>query len=668
MFSLEIFLSDIQSNTLKQAKKPALNAFWNIGILLLCLWACSLFISMNYQYQKGLYLISYTKEIFTLGLAIFLITAPWSRRPPRFIVYAFLGTLAVGWFWGLTDTFYWDGVHIAGRSLLLMNGEISQLPRFSLNYVFLGAILHYIGNANSLGHLYVMMSGAGLLYLLSRTARYPGSRFLVVMMAFISPHLFILNKWLYTDIPTMAAIFATILAYVWAERHPTIKRYALPLFLLIIASLLKEIGCVAVLPFLFIPLLVPKGQRLRSVVFSLISLAVALGIFIALYKYYRPERTEAANEHVGWLLLNKDAGVHLWLTVHWFFWAVREHLKIAAWWGFFLFAFLRLFQPKKSWGYIFLSLAIVCQIVLMVEARYFADWKMWQYCPLNESGGSDLAYTMMILFLILLLAGWAMGGLRCHRPKKIECAAWIMVIGIIFIFSASGKITPKETSGYSWIDIDWRYLANAVPFMILLSAQGAAHLLTGKKPLWFRILAGTALALTFYVIILRSSALASYFGEKARLNGRFYEIARKQPERVIFTHWPFVMVSPKQYDYGTLRWKSDKFEIRDFDELRRLLLIPPGQRPKINGLVLQTEGFDADINSRNLFPDWVKDESVQIGFIRPFDFKINKIDICHNYLVRVKFPGARPRPPAIDPVIQGTFLPHKVPDLSGHGR
>jgi hypothetical protein len=607
---------------------------------------------MNYQIEKSLRLFCYTKEIFLLGLFLVIVTAPFRRTFPRFLIYAFLVTLALGWFWGIRDPFYWDGIHIAGRSLLFIHGRWDLLPRFSLNYVFLGATLRFMGNYNWTGHLYIMLCGGGILYLLSRTRRVPISRVLIVMMAFIAPHLFILNKWLYTDIPTIAVIVATVLSYDHAAGRPSLKRFLLSFLLLVFASLMKEVGAVALIPALFLPFFMSPKMRLRSILLIILSVVVSLSVFMILFKYYRTHQRTINSSHLKWILLSKNAAPSRLITLHWFFWAVREHLRTAFWWGFLLFAIMSLIRPGKSWGYLILFLTLICQIVLMVAARGFEDWGIWHSCPLSESRGNDLAHCMIALMMLLLVIGLATGQLRCRSPKRLEWFSWIMVLAIVLIFSALGKIQPMNKGQYHWIDLDWRYLANAIPFAILLAGRGAASLLSRKGPVWFRIMASLALALSFYVIMLRSAAVAVFYGEKARLNGRFYETARKQPERTIFTHWPFVMEAPIQYDYGSLRWESDRFDVKSLVQLNQLHSLPPAKQERLRALVLQTEGFYPGFSSWKRFPDSLRDETATIMISRPFDFHPYTRNICRNYLARVVLPQKK-RPPQIDPTLFG---------------
>ncbi len=622
-----------QNKSSNSTKDTPFIVYWYAGATFLCLWAILLFVSMNWQIKVGVKIAGYLKPIAGIVLVVLLLTIPGRLRLPLFLKLLALATLASGWLWGINDTFYWDGIQTAGRGFLFLDGR--SIARFSLSYIFLGKGLRCVGNFNWVGHLYVMLLGAAALYLLSRTFQNPAQRWLVVVMAFLTPHVFVLSKWLYLDIPVIACIVMTVIAFDWAARSGSVWRFGVAAGFLTITSLMKEIGFVAAIPVILLPLFVPRGRRLKTFLISLISVCIAFGILIFLWHFYRQHQS-GGGHHVKWLLLNPEKGSPS-ITVSWFFWAVREHLRTLLWWGFLVFALLGLVRPRKKGGYVVVGLILLAQLLALYTARYFHVSGIWHPCPLNEPSGNTISHWMLLAIALLLGTGLISGALSWRRPRRIERMSWILVISIIFIFSATGKTWWSKPRHRIWMGLDWRYLGPSLPFLAILAANGVGRLLVRRHPIWLRTMAALTLAVSLLFVTLRSTTLSAYFCEKARLNGEAYEAIRKRPEKVVFTHWPFFMGAEWNYDYGQLRWKSDGIKLRSIYELYKLRVMPANKRPRLNAIVLQSNDICKKLQSWGRFPDIVFDKTVKIYYLRPFDPRLKGKEIYRNYAAKVKF-------------------------------
>jgi hypothetical protein len=611
-------------------KKGKISPSWITGAVFLCFWLILLFISMNWQYKRGMRIAGYTKELATILFFIILITSPRRLKLPLYFKILFIFTVFSGCIWGLHDTFYWDGIQTCGRSILFINGEFDNLPRFSLNYAILGLIFKYIGNYNWTGHLYIMIWGGLLLLMLSKNIRIKKSRYFVVLMALSAPHIFVLSKWLYMDIPLAAGIFISVLAMDQAIKKPSFFRYLTAIVLLIISVLLKEIGVIAVIPFLFLPFIVPKEKRFRSIFFSLAVLGIVFGLFMIQWNIYK-SHNKIDSSHVQWLLFNKNVTPDMWLTVKWFFEAITEHLGKLLWWGFLGFAVLGTIKVHKKWGYYFVAAILICQIFSIIAARSFNLSSMWHPRPLNEPDGKLTSNLMMLFAAFILSAGLITKNIRFHKLKRIEWFSWIMIISVILIFSATGKYYLRK-NGKLALDIDWRYLTPAIPFSILLAGKNIHRIFSRCNPFWLRIIGFAAFTITLHCTMLRSVDLAVYFGEKARLNGEFYEAAKKRPERLIFTHWPFFMDSKKVYDYGNIQWKSDAFTLESLTLLQHYNKNPQN-RPRQKILALQTKGIMRSVKIWKNYDHIILEKNLKIYYLRPFDHHLHNKRIAHNYLI-----------------------------------
>ena len=606
-------------------------SWWCASAIVLCVWMMVFFVSMNWQIRSGIKMVCQTKEMAALGLAVLLVSAPRTGRLPPLFVFAFLAMLAVGWFWGLNDTFYKDGVLTVARAQAVMEGK--SVSRFSLSYLALGMAFRFLGNYNWVGHLYVMLVGLGLLYLMSRTFRDAGSRLLVVMMALFSPHLFVLAKLLYLDIPVITGFVATVLSYSWAMRRPSFGRCAISIAVLVVTVLLKEAGIIAVIPVLFLPFLAPRGKRTRILLLTLASCAAALPTFWVLYTLAR-ERQGLVDQRVIWLLFNTNA-CPVGVSVKWFFSAARNHFRAAAWWGFLLFALIGLVRGRDRMGRGLLAGILLCQLILMAAAHQFDVGSKWNYRPLVEPHADTITDCMVVMVLVLMGFGLLTRSLALRRLRRLDGLSWIFLLAAIFVFSALAKVEFKDGRATPKILLDWRYLSPAIAFLLLLAARGAARLFSSRHPLWFRALAGVALAMSLEFCALRAVDVAAFFSTKARANGEAYRVVQRRPERVVFSRWPFFMGAGSQCDYGEMRWQSDGFKLRDISELDALRRQPKERRERIQALVVQSE--DQYLGRWMLFPETVFDERAKIRYPRPFDFRVRKAAFHRIYVGKVRF-------------------------------
>lgn len=602
--------------------------FWNVSVCLLSLYGVLLFLSLNFQYKTGIRWSGYLNLPAMLLLAAVIGTTPLRPRIHPTTLFAALASLAMGWVWGLFDVFYWDGILTAGRACLIMDGKWDELTRFSLTYPIVAALFSLLGNANWIGHGYIMAMGAGMLWLLWHARRARAMRIGAVVLAFATPHVFVLSKWFYLDIPVIAGLVATVVGFHWASRRGGAWRYALATAALLATVLLKEAGFLAVVPLAVLPLTMPRGRRVKTAFIVAACIAIAAAGFALLLSLYRQPGTNNTGQ-VEWLLFAHPEASAM-QTFNWFHWAIREHLRGAIWWEFFAFAGLGLIRPRRPGGHWILVAILVLVVVALRAVSDFQPNFEWHYYPLREPAGDSITNIVCVLIGLLVLGGLAAKQLAPRPPRRLDWLCWSMAAAVLFIFSAAGKafIQPHGL----WITIDWRYFGAATPFVAILAARGAAHLFHRRYPLWLRIAAALALAYSFQTALLRSTATAAYFSGKARLTESAYLAAVETGAPVVYTHWPFVMDFVRPFDYGSMRWHSEGITLRPLDEL--LSGTPPPSGAHVLHVYTRSQrSFSSREISR---PVWTA--TAEIRFLEPIRSDYDTAEIESAYLGAVEEP------------------------------
>lgn len=626
--------NSLNCNSCSQENKGVF--LFHISTLIVCLWGALYFISMNIQYKYGIMLAGYTKELVALLLALCILKSDHIFKKWRIIKYPVIITIALGWFWGINDPFSWDGIQTAGRSLILFTDGMDYIGRFSFSYVIIGILLKYIRNYNWIVHLYIMAIGGLAIYLIGKKQRHSSQCRLTIMMAFVTPHLYILSKWVYLDIPVIAFIVITLIAFDRAIRKNSIYWSILTAILLIITSLMKEIGFIACIPILILlPFQIRKKGSLKLLLPIFLGVLASLGIFAYVCHFYRSRQPYKSSD-VDWLLFNKNKGEY-YLSLRWFFWAVQEHFLTFMWWGWLIFALIGLVRPKGNKGFLFLLVILTSQILSVVLTRKF---HMDHYFPLSDPHAQ--VYSKWILFFIfsVFIAGCFLGFLRLRRPKRSDLISWIIIIVTVFIFSAMGKSYYLHSKQMLWITIDWRYIGPAIPFLVILAAKGVGRALVRKNPGWFRFAVALTVSLCLMQMTLRSSMSASYYCKKARLAGEAYQAVALRPEKVVYTHWPFYWKGANVLDLGELTWKSDGKNPRRLITLNKYL--NPGQNVKYKEEAIALQSSDSIYFSYviwELFPNPFFDKSANINYLMPFNFHLQKAVILRIYGAKVQFPS-----------------------------
>ena len=619
------------------------------GILILFIWSAAYLCAMSQQNTPLLRICAYTQWLVLAAgsMLLFLgrpriISEANKKLPFHWPDFLALVIILLALAWGITDIFYWDGIQTAGRSYLFLLGRTEDLPRFSLTYVILAGAFQFLGNANWVGHLIILLWAIGLLLLTSWIFRGRPYRLLAVAIVFFSPYVFVLSKWLYLDMPLMTGAFASILAHEWAVRRPSAGRFLVAMVVLTATCLLKESGVIVVFPLLVLPFLCPRNIRLKVAAWTLINCAIGLASFGFLAWLYRHHsHTEATD--VGWLLLNRRYAAAS-KTILWFLWAIGKHLQALTSWSLLLFALAGLVIPRGRGGRRILAGLIAIQILLMLFICTGFDIKKgFHYWPLDVHVPGKADVWLLGMALGCLVGGFLFGKLGWRRPRRIEILCWLSVISTIFIFSAMGKCYVAGKAG-PWITIDWRYLGLAAPFLLVVAVKGASILLGRWHPGWFRALAAVALALSVQVMAMRAVTMAAYYSEKAHLYQSAFDTVVKQPQRTLFTHWPFC-IGLSSLDYGSLKWKSEGFDLRDIRALPALRKNPATQLPP-NSILLHDNDLLNSLRMGELFPDAISSQTATLRYLRPLDMHRRKQKLNSIYIARVGATKPVPKAPS----------------------
>jgi len=611
---------------------------WVAAAVALMAWGLLLCTGMNYQYGSALRFLAWTKEAAAVALALLILEAP--ARFPRSHLW-FMGLVALGsagLLWGLHDPFYMDGILTAGRSQALWRGE--PVNRFSLSYAMLGITFHWLGNSEWVGHLHIALCFFILLVLLARFFRSPLHRALLLLLAFWNPWLFVLSKWLYLDIPLAAGTVATVLAFAFALHRNRWPHYALASLLLLITCLLKESGILLAIPLIITALASPSRMRLKAILHMLAGCIAAFCAFWLLYRLFR-DTHEWRGEKVAWLLFNPRM-VPVKEGLIWFAQGIMGQVRSLALWAFLIVALAGCVRIRKQSGRSLLAAAMGCHLTALLAASAFQLSGHWNLDPLGASVSHAVVGGALLGAILILTGGLLAGKLAMRRPTRLEMICWITLAIFVLAFSATGKVRFRGGVAESVV-LDWRYMAPAAPFALILAARGALRLLAPRNGPILRILAAAGLAFGILLCALRSTTMVSWTSEKARLNGRAYDVVRKQRERLIYTHWPFFM-SPKQgMDYGKFRWHSDGFEIRPLWMLKN-----PQYQSSAGALALQSQDEYQGVEIWRIWPEPIFDRKAQIQYLRPFRLRPERITYHKVYAGR-KAPLTSRRPPLPSP-------------------
>ncbi|MBN1901556.1 phospholipid carrier-dependent glycosyltransferase [Candidatus Sumerlaeota bacterium] len=596
---------------------------------------------MNIQYKRGIRISGYSKEVVTLLLALCILKSGPIFEKRRIIKYPVMITIALGWLWGMNDPFYGDGIQTAGRGLILFTDGMNHISRFSLSYVILGILLKYVMNCNWIAHLYIMAIGGFAIYLMGKRQRHPLLCRLTIIMAFITPQPFVLSKWVYLDIPVIASIGITLLAFDRAMRKNSMYWAVLTMILLIITSLMKEIGFIVGIPILILlPYHIWKKRSLKLMIPIFMGILATMGILAYLCYFYRTRQPDNKSD-VDWLLFNAKRGGH-YLTFSWFIWALREHLITLLWWDWLIFALISLVRPKGKRGLLLISLILAAQALsLVVTSPFILD----HFYPFTVPFARQISQWILIFIFFIFISGFLSRFFQFRRPKRFEAISWIMIVWIVFIFSAMGKCYFSKEHNGLWIVIDWRYVCPALPFLILLAAKGIGRCLASKNPVWFRFSAALIFSLCLMQLTLKSGMTASYYCEKARLNGEAYQSVRLRPEKVVYTHWPFYWRERQVLDLGELTWKTDGKNPRSLADLQDYLDGKKGAKFSEDAIALQSSdpvSFSTLFRIGELFPDVFFNKATNLYYITPFNSHIiKKPEIIRICAAKVQFENKR---------------------------
>lgn len=593
-----------------------------------CTWLAALFISMNWQVGAGLRLVGVTTPIALLAMACLFFAKLERRKIPWILPGIFAGVAGIGLLWGINDPCYWDGIQTLGRGLMLYEGDFSEMRRLSLTYVILGFVAKYLANADWAFHLYMIACTVVLLFAISRVYRHQGLQILAVFMALSTPYVFVLSKWIYLDMPAMAGIAATLVAYGWAAQKPSLKRFLAAGALLAATVTLKEVGALVFIPLALLPWMAPKSSRRQIGLAVFVSVAVCAGI-AALMAHFHFE-AHGDKDEANWLLFNPRFGPPR-TTWDWFSFAALEQLRALAWWGYLFLALAGLFRPRRRIGFYVIALVLGCQAIGLLAIKDADIEASWKYAPLQVIGYETLMHWLLLAVPLILLGGWISRSLEWKRHNLQERLFWVCAIAFVFTFSVAGKIYERK-SGQLWISTDWRYIAPIAPLVAALGASSAAGMLSWRNPMWFRMLAALVLALSILFCIVRSANMAVYFGEKARSMRDAFTAASAQPARLAYTHWPFHH-GKKPYDYGSLRWKSMGFTFKSIDILRAAK--SGGSADLEPGILVHSDDFYTGTKSRQWFPTAILDSKVRIYYMKPLKGRPKKETIGGNYVARV---------------------------------
>lgn len=611
---------------------------WVAGAVVAFLWFALYLTAMNWQIVALLRLCGVTQLLGVAGMTLFVLYTP--RRPHHSpVALLSFGVLLLTLLWGITDIFYWDGIQTAGRSQLFVMGRSEDLPRLSLTYVFLGTAFRLFGNHNWVGHLYIILWAAALLWLMTLAFRGSRYRLLAVLVTFLSPYVLVLSKWLYLDIPSITAAFATILAHDWAARRPSARRFAVALACLTAACLLKESGVILLLPLLIMPLLCPRANRRKVALWTILNCAIGVTSFVLLAWFYRSQLHDDSGQ-VNWLLFNSRYAPAL-TTGLWFLWAMVQHLRSAVCWSLLLFAVMGLVAPQGRRGRMMLGILLLIQVLLVASVKNFAIKYYFIYRPLDPVARHHLDQVLLALAFFCLVAGFAVKALRWRRPRRMEALCWLMLLATAIIFSATGKSYPEGPNHSPWIALDWRYLGLAIPPLLLLTVKGSSRLLAPGNPAWFRAFAAVALALSIQMAGMRAAMMVAFYSQKARLYQTAFNVIEKRPERTVFTHWPFFMGCAPM-DYGSLTWKSGGFTLRNLKDCVDLSKKPLAQRPP-DSLLLHDDDLLNSLRVRDLYREPVFMEKAQMRYLSPLAPRVKREKLNSLYVARVGPSGGTPK-------------------------
>lgn len=509
------------------------------------------------------------------------------------------------WFADFNSPHQWDAVQTVVRSEVFW--ETGRMERFSILYPVLAPIIRIAPASSVPAHLFVMLAGLVTVLAVAAIASVFAGRnwaFRVALFIPLFPPLFLLYRWVLLDTLLVMLWSLTLLATLRWSRRLTPARAAAILLLTMATAASKEMGMLVVLPVLTgIVALAPGRVRARRLVIALVIFLVAgiVGAFViqryAALKNIQSYFQELVYTDRGLTFLPGQAGSLPESLAYYVKIIARQHLFFWAQTGLIVPIVFALFRPRRFRGFHFvLAVGVAAQVAWMVLYCRPDRWTDIYTYPLFDGTLPGKAIYPFLVFLALVLYHWARGNvtLRINGKTAVLLMAMLPLYVLLHLFVKA----HRDETGFLHVWVAWHYPIVLTVAALPLAARGLRQLARMEYP---RPMRHALVAIAFLVVLnglQHGVGMALNFRQINMARLEAYNWMLTQPERVVYTHWPFANADDDldEYDNGPLAWRSDGWRVSGLYQFADRSRRPAGSALFLQGVYRSYGLPEAEIN------------------------------------------------------------------------
>ncbi|MCC6546464.1 hypothetical protein IT570_04785 [Candidatus Sumerlaeota bacterium] len=541
--------------------RPDSRALWLIpGAAALVLCACALQ-ALSYPLSWAALVCAWV-ACFTLPVGL-----P-SLRPSRPILIAALIVLPLWWFADSDSPHQWDAVQTAIRADLFW--QTGTLERASLFYPVISPFVVLFRHTTVPSHLLVMMLGVGTIAAATiLTSRLAGKTwaFRVAIIAPLLPPIFLLYRWVMLDTLLVMLWMLTLLAVVAWGRCLTPARIAIIILLVVLTVTAKEMGVLIVFPVLGALIAFARRRqlplRLAVAGFLVVTATVISVIILQRYAHLKGITNyfqDIVYSDQGLTFLPALKGKAPEALRFYLISIIRMNLSFWVQAGFMIPLTFALFRPARpTSARLLLISGGAVQLAWLLVSRPDRWGDIFTY-PVFDGSMTSRSFLVIILYLLAVFSHWVGGDLKLAINRKTLVLLLAILPGAALLHCFVKAYNDGETL-HVWVA--WHYLVVLLASAIPLAALGLRRISRMEMPHALRLFLLFVASVTIMNALLHGFGMALNFRilNMARLDA--YQWMESQPERVVYTHWPFISADDKtdDFDNGPLAWQSDGWKV-----------------------------------------------------------------------------------------------------------
>lgn len=499
---------------------------------------------------------------FTLPLGL-----PALRCSRTILIAGFL-VLVPWWFSDFNSPQQWDAVQTAIRADLFW--QTGSLERASIFYPLISPFVVLFRHTTVPSHLFVMVLGVAMIAAATLlTARVAGRlwAFRVALVTPILAPIFLLYRWVMLDTLLVALWMATLLAIVVWGRRLTPPRVVVIVLLTILTVAAKEMGVLIIFPVLGSLIIFARRRQMpMRLIIAVILIIVAAAISALILHRYA--QLKGISSYFGDLVYSDKGLTFIPALKGKMPEPLRYYMKIIiqmnlAFWiqaGFLIPLTFAIFRPtRRNGARLLLISGGLVQLAWFVISRPDLWGDIFTY-PVFDGTMAGRSFLVIVFYFLAVLSHWAGGEIKLAINRKALVLLLAIVPGAALLHCFVKAYDDGEML-HIWVA--WHYLVVLLASGIPLAALGVRRITRMRlsRPLSFFLLFVAAVTIMNALVHAFGMALNFRILNMARVDA--YQWMQQQPERVVYTHWPFISADDNtdEFDNGPLAWRSDGWKV-----------------------------------------------------------------------------------------------------------